>query len=194
MLHCDTIVPETTVNLSNGQSDNLRCCYVFLQLFSHVTYTKNTAMEKLSTPAVLTSVVREDHLQKVWSIMAGLHLAASVSGSWYHEGSLSHCHDLLVYLNRIVPSLIIVSNTSAFVVVISHNVYWLHYQAKAVSFLFTYSLCLRKLTDCIKHRENRGLILGHSQNRPYFIMIYIYIYFFFRIFHFEAHQTPIAAT
>lgn len=124
MLHCDTIVPETTANLYIGQSDKLRCCYVFLPLFSHVTYTKNMAMEKLSTPIDLISVVGVDHLQKVRSIMAKLHLAASVSGSWYYEGSLSHCPDLLGYLNTIAPSLIIdvVSNTSAFVAMISHNV------------------------------------------------------------------------
>lgn len=57
--------------------------------------------------------------------MAEMHLAASVSGSWYYELSLSHCHDLLEYLNRIAPSLIIdfVSNISAFVAMISPNVY-----------------------------------------------------------------------
>lgn len=125
MLHCDTTVPKTTANISNGQSDNSRCCYVCLQLFSHVTCTKNMAMEKLSTPIDLISVVGVDHLQKIRSIMAELHLAASVSGSWYYEGSLSHCQDLLVYLNRIAPSLIIdvVRNTSAFVAMISHNAY-----------------------------------------------------------------------
>lgn len=38
--------------------------------------------------------------------MAKLHLAASVSGSWY-VGSVSHCYGLLGHLNRTEPLLII---------------------------------------------------------------------------------------